>query len=464
MRRALLSATFIAVAAAHTTLLGAQGAPTGGWTQYAAPEEAGFSSTALDSVRRLADSVRSGAVMAIYRDRVLVAWGDVAREFQAHSVRKSLLSALYGIAVAEGKINLDRTLGELGIDDFHKLTDVEKRALVRDLIAARSGVYLPAAYGSDQDADRPARGSHPPGTHWFYNNWDFNTAGVIYEQLTGEKLYESFARRIARPIGMEDWEPVDGFLVLEPGRSRHPAHTLRISTRDLARFGLLFLREGRWNERQIVPAEWVRESTKPHSELGEGDGYGFMWWTHRAGTHPPAYPILNKYDLVVARGTGGQAIFVIPGADMVVVHRGDTDHQRGVPSRFVMRIAEGILAARRREPRPAPATKPLTPVALASQATPLPARRYVALDASALERITGEYEFGPNAVGRVWMHDGRPYMFMPGEGEAELFALSPDEFTVRVVEGVSIRFDPATGPVTGLTVTMGGRTMHATKR
>jgi CubicO group peptidase (beta-lactamase class C family) len=434
------------------------------WMQYTTPEEAGFSSSALDSIRHIADSVRSGAVMAVYRDHVLLAWGDVAREFQAHSVRKSLLSALYGIAVAEGKVDLDRSLGDLGIDDFHRLTDVEKGARIRDLIAARSGVYLPAAYGSDQDRVRPARGSYPPGTHWFYNNWDFNTAGVIYEQLTGEKLYEAFARRIAAPLGMEDWNPNDGFLVLEPGRSRHPAHTFRISTRDLARFGLLYLHDGKWNGRQIVPAEWVKASTQPISQLAQGAGYGYMWWTQQAGTLPARYPTVNVYDIFIARGTGGQAVFVIPGADLVVVHRGDTDHRRMVEGPVVLTIVEGIAAARRGEPLARPALKPLAAVPLASQAPPLPPQHYLAITPATAARVVGEYEFGAGAVGRVFMHDGRLFMFMPGEGEAELFAVAPDEYTVRVVPGVSIVFEPQSGPVTGVNVRMGERTMRALKK
>jgi len=263
---------------------------------------------------------------------------------------------------------------------------------------------------------------------------------------------------------MEDWEPSDGFEVLEPGRSSHPAHTFRISTRDLARFGLLYARNGRWNGTQIIPADFIKESTTPHTDLGEGDGYGFMWWTHRAGTHPPEYPALAPFDLFVARGTGGQAIFVIPAADMVIVHRGDTDYGRGIARPVVMRIADRILAGRRGEPRAIPALKPLEAVPLASQAPPIPPQRYIPVNAASLTRLTGAYEFAPDAVARVWVHDGRLFMFMPGEGEAELFALSPDEFTLRVIPGVSVRFEPRRGPVSGVTVVMRGRTMRARKR
>lgn len=106
--------------------------------------------------------------MAVWRGRVIVACGDVNREFSAHSVRKSLVSGLYGTAVERGEIDLDATLGELGIDDTTALRLTERGATVRDVISARSGVYLQAAYApSSQERERPERGSHAPGTHWF---------------------------------------------------------------------------------------------------------------------------------------------------------------------------------------------------------------------------------------------------------------------------------------------------------
>ena len=458
------SVTVFAILAAPLSqvAVSAQGRP---WMQYASPQEAGFSSDKLEATRRFADSVRAAAVMAIYRGRVLVAWGDVARELEAHSVRKSLLSALYGTAVAEGKIDLDRTLAELGIDDTPGLTDVEKGARIRDLIAARSGVFLPAAYAADQqDRDRPARGSHPPGTHWFYSNWDFNVAGVIFEQLTSEQLYEAFARRIARPIGMQDYEPSDGFLVLEPGRSRHPAHTFRMSTRDLARFGQLYLQQGRWDGRQVVRRDWVRESTRPHSEIGPGAGYGYMWWTYAAGSLPERYPALRRHALYQARGTGGQAIFVIPGAELVVVVRGDTDHGRNVAGPSVWAIAEGILAAREGAPVARAAVGPVTVAPLRSQLPAPEPVRFLTLERDSLARYVGDYELAPDAVSRVFLYEGRLFINMPGQGEGELFAVSSSEFTLRVVPGVRVAFGrDSTGAVSGVEVTLGAERMRGRK-
>ncbi len=442
---------------------GAQAA--GAWQQYATPANAGFSAAKLEAARLYADSVRSAAVMAIYRGRVLVAWGDVSRKIPAHSVRKSFVSALYGNQVATGVVRLDATLGEIGIDDVNALTAAEKQARVRNLLAARSGVFLSAAYAAaDQDAARPARGSHSPGTYWFYNNWDFNVAGVIYEKLTGTSLYEAFGREIAQPIGMEDYSPTDGFLVFEPSNSRHPAATFLVSTRDVARFGQLFLQNGRWDDRQMIPAAWVRESTQAHSDLGDGAGYGYMWWTFARGSAGDRYPELNKHAFYQARGTGGQALFIIPDAELVIVHRGDTENGRNVAGPNIWRIAELILAAREGEPAARPELMVLSTTPFRSQAPPAITPRFETLSADARDRLVGSYEVAPGTVMRVFTVEGRLFMNVPGRGEAELFALSTTEFTIRVQPGVSVVFEPdANGVVTHVLVRLGEERMRARK-
>lgn len=435
------------------------------WKQYADPAEAGFSVTELNEARRYADSVRSAAVMVVHRGLVVAAWGDINRKLGLHSVRKSLVSALYGIAVTEGKIDLDTNLAQLGIDERESLTPVEKQAKIRDLISARSGVYLPAAYaGSEQDTDRPARSAYAPGTHWFYNNWDFNVAGVIYQKRTREKLYESFMRRIAKPIGMQDFQVSDGLEVIEPSRSIHPAHTFRMSTRDLARFGQLYLQQGNWNGRQIVPASWVKESTSSKSEIAPKQGYGYMWWTYAADSASARYPRASQHSLFQARGTGGQVLFIIPDEEMVIVLRGDTDNNRNVGGGASWTIVERILSAKKSDPIASARLIALAPVPFRSQAPELPEQRFVALDRSHLEKYVGNYTMGPNAVARVFMHEGRLFMFFPGRGEAELFALSPNEFTIRVLGGVKVTFEAdAQGTATAVLAQFGPETMRGTK-
>ena len=159
------------------------------------------------------------------------------------------LNALIGIHVDEGHIDLSKTMEELGIDDNEpSLTPAEKQATVGDLIKARSGIYHPAlAESASIKASRPKRGSHTPSAFWYYNNWDFNALGTIFEQETGTKMFKEFDRRIAEPLQMEDFEVDDCRYETGPD-SIHPAYPFRMSSRDLARFGLLFLYEGRWRD------------------------------------------------------------------------------------------------------------------------------------------------------------------------------------------------------------------------
>ena len=440
------------------------------WQQYESPEIAGFSSTMLDEARQFADSSGSGAIMVIYQGHVLAAWGDVQRKFRMHSIRKSLLSALYGIGVDQGIIDLDTQLDKLDIDGFDQLTNTERQARIGDLIAARSGVYLPAAYAPDnQDRNRPSRGSHPPGTHWFYNNWDFNVAGVIYEHETGEDLYAAFEEQIAEPLGMEDFKVADGFQVIEPSLSPHPAHTFRMSTRDLARFGQLFLQQGEWNGRQIVSPEWVYESTQPISGFGDGQGYGYMWWVVKAGSYEERFPgrfsNIAAHDIYLGRGTGGQGVVVIPDLDMVYVHRGDTDQGRGVGGAVPLTILDKILSAKEEESQQNPKLQAVETVPFFSQKPAVEEPAFIDLPRAKVEPLLGEYQLGPEAVVRVFLYDDRLFMYVPGEGEAELFAHSETEFTIRVISNVKVEFElNDQGEAEAVHIALGPQKFRAVKR
>lgn len=285
---------------------------------------AGWSREKLAAARAHAETLNTEAVMLVTRGKVLDAWGPVDRKFNVHSIRKSFLSALCGIQVSAGRLRLDATMKELGIDDNEpSLTEVEKRATVHDLLKARSGVYHPALYETaGMKAARPPRHSHEPGTFWYYNNWDFNALGAIYEQECGAGIYEDYQRLIAEPLSMEDYEVADGKYVTGED-SIHRAYPFRMTARDMARFGLLFLRGGQWNGRQVVPADWVRDSVIAYSDSGTRGGYGYLWWIEKSGVHLPGVTLpAGSYS---ARGAGGHYILNIPALDLVVVHRVNTD-------------------------------------------------------------------------------------------------------------------------------------------
>jgi CubicO group peptidase (beta-lactamase class C family) len=263
---------------------------------------------------------------------VLVSDGDVRAPMRIASIRKSFVSALYGIAVAEGKVKLDAKVADLGVDDYTKLTDVERSATIRDRLMARSGVYLPtAAETAAMRAARPERGSHAPGTFWYYNNWDFNVLGEIYQRVTGEGLFTAIEHRLARPLGFQDFNALrDTSWSYDREAPRFPAYNIELSARDMAKFGRLFLQRGRWNGTQIVPESWVKESTRSYSLTGRDgvhSGYGYMWWVvaddasvDRRGLPAGSFS---------ASGNGGRYITIFPSLDLVVAIQ--PDEKRGQP-------------------------------------------------------------------------------------------------------------------------------------
>lgn len=163
-------------------------------------------------VEAWSQQIGSTAVMVVHRGAVVAQWGDTIAKTPLASVRKSVLNALIGNAVERGQINLSQPIGQLGIDDNEpSLSAEEKSATVRDLLQARSGIYHAALHETlEAAAQRPPRFSHKPGTFWYYNNWDFNALGAIYEHASGSSIFDAFAREIAGPIGMQDYQPSDG--------------------------------------------------------------------------------------------------------------------------------------------------------------------------------------------------------------------------------------------------------------
>jgi CubicO group peptidase (beta-lactamase class C family) len=285
------------------------------------PDAAGWSSQKLRAAEQFTrSSLQTDAWMLVHRGRVVHTYGDVSQVSNVASVRKSVFSILIGMQVDTGRFALDRTLADLGIDDKQGLTPTEKQATVRHLLQARSGIYHPSAYESpSMPIGRPARGAFKPGENFNYNNWDFNALGTIFRQVAERTVYEALRDDLAGPLQLQDYDAAAaGQFVTQP-MSVHPAYPMRLSTRDMARIGLLMARGGNWNGRQLVSRQWVEESTTSYSSIRPGSGYGYMWWVGVSDSL--AAPLRLQGKVFIAAGSLGQFIFVDPQRDIVFVHK-----------------------------------------------------------------------------------------------------------------------------------------------
>ena len=356
-RKQLVATVFVAVLTFASGTVAQNPGRT--WMQYATPEEAGFSSEKLRSVVNLYENNKATALLVVFDGNVLLSRGDIARRYDTHSMRKSLISALYGIYSERGTIDIHKTLKEIGIDDSVKLTEEERSATIQDLLKARSGIYIPA-FGESKSmtTSRPVRGSHPPNSFYYYNNWDFNVLGAIFQNETGSNLFEAFDESLAKPLEMEDFRPIDGRFWRDTTRkTTYPKYDIKMSARDLARFGTLYCSGGLWNGRQVLSTEWIAESFTSYSSTNDaapGGGYGYLWWTQVLDDSIPMY---------MALGWGGHLLAVVPNHKLVLVQRYDTYSGSGGDTKTGMYVRM-VIAARTSAPA---ATPKLVPLEMKSQ-------------------------------------------------------------------------------------------------
>jgi len=309
--------------------------PGARWSE-ASPEKYGYKTNTrdtLDSYLSISSNTVTGVVVVVGGE-VIYSRGDVSETSYLASVRKSILSMLYGKYVTNGTVNLQKTIGELIAggtipEDVGGLLPIEKQATVFDCITARSGVYHLGSNEGDDRAYAPERGSIQPGTAYLYNNWDFNVSGSIFESLTGQNIYDALGAELAIPIGMEDWNRSIQVKGGSASISSYPAYHFYLSARDMARLGYLMLRGGKWNDTQLVPAAWCKESTEAYTHVNEmipvarrtqSFGYGYMWWVWDGPANRDAFR--GAY---LAQGAGGQNIAILPALDMVVAQKRDAN-------------------------------------------------------------------------------------------------------------------------------------------
>jgi CubicO group peptidase (beta-lactamase class C family) len=340
--------------------------PTEDW-RTGAPSDHGFDGDELAEVERLvADSFTSVRSILIVRDGYLVYeqyWHgfDADDGHDVRSVTKSFVSALVGIALADGSIDrLDQSVGELFADKLPEAADPRMAAVtVRQLLSMTSGLPGddPIVGGDDAvleeieqspDRVRAILGlplAADPGTEFAYSSLTSDLLSAIVTDTTGrstldfarERLFDrlgietsdAYVPVVAGPPTPEQIEEYEGASVAwptDPQGYHFGGGWLKLPSRDLARFGFLYLNEGRWDGEQIVPADYVHASTSPGVSTPDGStDYGWHWWAPRD----------NDNGSFLARGQGGQVIYVDPALDVVAVVTCDPETSRGDPAELV---------------------------------------------------------------------------------------------------------------------------------
>lgn len=338
----------VVVAGLSCLTYGAETVPGSTWARPATPEAIGWSAPRLQIADQFARTLKTDAYLVVDQGILVHEFGDTTRPTNVHSVRKSILSLLMGIYADRGAVDLARTLADLEIGDRLGLSQVETQATVRQLMQARSGIYHPAAYETRHMASmRPARASFAPGTHFYYNNWDFNALGTIFRKLTNKTVFEALREEIAVPLQFENFRYDADTRFHYEAASDHPAYVMRLSARDMARVGLLAARNGKWNDRQIVSEKWIAESLVSYSLTDRaGVGYGYLWWIGLDGHH---FGVRFPGKVVSARGSQGQYIVVDLARGIVVVHKVNSESERGrsVSAKQFGELLDRIMSAKR---------------------------------------------------------------------------------------------------------------------
>ncbi len=299
------------------------------------------------------DSTQATGLVVIQSGKILYEYGNTEELSYIASVRKSILAMLYGRYVEKGTIRLTKTLAELGIDDVGGLSIGEKKATVLDLLKSKSGVYHAASNEGGNEFLFPQRGSQAPGSYYVYNNWDFNTAGYVFEKETGLSIYDAFEKDIAQPIGLEDWDKSKQYRSGDTTKSQFKAYHFVFSTRDMARLGYLMLRQGQWQHQSVIPHDWVRQLTTlttRYEEMKQVDprlkewpwwpwGYGLMW---RLWDSPQQKPAFNK--AFTATGNMGQYITVLPEMDLVIALKTKADYGRRTEYETYLRFLTKLIS------------------------------------------------------------------------------------------------------------------------
>ncbi len=349
--------------------------PTAGAWQKKSATELGMDQAALDAAVQFAQSRESARAMdfsdqerifgsllgsvpniraktngvVIYKGYVVAEFGDTTWADPTYSVAKSMLSTAAAIAVRDGKLaGLDEPVGRTVKDGGY---DTPRNALVTwkmhlqqetewegEMFGKKDDFVGTKAFG---EGERKPRELKRPGTFYEYNDVRINRLGQSLLRTFKQPVPDVFRREVMDVIGASNtwrWIPyhnsyveVDGKKMASVSGGTRWGGGVWINAIDMARFGYLWLRGGKWGDKQVLPPAYVKAAIAPSQH---GPDYGYLWWLNTQGKNYPGLPA-SAYG---ARGAGSNTITILPEQDLVVVWR----WHAGNEAEFVKRVVAAI--------------------------------------------------------------------------------------------------------------------------
>jgi CubicO group peptidase (beta-lactamase class C family) len=306
----------------------------------ATPESQGVSSAAIAKFLRAADEKVNSmhSVMILRHGKVIAeAWWapeDATKPHVLWSLSKSFTSTAVGLAVEEGKLSIeDRVVGFFPDDLPGEPSENLRKMQVKDLLTMSTGHADEPNVRQSQDWIKSFLAHplpHPPGTFFRYNTPATFMQSAIVQKVTGKTVVDYLQSRLFDPLGIQPprWDT-------NPQGISLGGYGLFLKTEDIAKFGQLYLQNGKWEGKQLIPATWVQQATSKQVSNGDNpssdwnQGYGFQFWRCR-------------HNAFRGDGKDGQFCVVLPDQDAVVVMTANTTNMQAQLSLVWDHLLEGF--------------------------------------------------------------------------------------------------------------------------
>ena len=270
------------------------------------------------------------------------------------SCSKSIVALLYGIACAQGKVPAPEAPLLAAFPEYADLESPERaRLTVAHVLTMTMGIdwdesSLPysdprnSEIAMDQAADRYryilSRGVvETPGTHWTYCGGATALLARLIAKGSGQSLHDFARAHLFDPLGLGPTQWAGG-----PDGEPFAASGARMTLRDFARIGALMLSGGRWDGRQLIPADWITRCTTPAVSADEFRRYGYQWFLLDVAFGKPKGWAAGRLERMwMAQGEGGQRLYIVPALQLVIaVTAGnyERDDQSIPPTRILREI------------------------------------------------------------------------------------------------------------------------------